>query len=553
MAGSDTSSHELGNLASVKGVEAKDTRIFVEGEPHSQVVSKNEHYDNDQLARLGKKQVLRRNFGFMTILGFSCTILITWEAVTVLFAQGLNNGGTAGLIYSFIFVWAGNFSVFTTMSELVSMAPTSGGQYHWVAMLAPRSCSKFLSYLTGWLTVGGWQGSVASSALLTGNMILGMASLNNDSFVPQLWQGTLLFWVILLFAVFINTLVSSALPKFEGLILILHILGFFAILIPLVTLGPHGDAKEIFNGWVNNGGWPSQGLSFMVGMMGNAFAFVGTDAAFHMSEETVNPSVVVPRSILLSLVINGACGFAMLVAMVFCMGNFDDAISSGPGMLGFPHMYIFQQATHSTAGATVMSAIIMILGACATVGMLASTSRVFWSFARDRGLPYWGTLSKVDSRTTVPIWAVAVTSIISVLLSLINVGSAIAFLNVTSLSISCLYASYLIAAILLLYRRTTKGFSLPDASDLPAIANTAGAELVWGPFHLPGAFGIANNVLTICYLIVVGFFSFWPPVSNPTPDVMNYDIVVTGFLVIFSILYYLFWAKKEYNGPVVER
>lgn len=118
-------------------------------------------------------------------------------------------------------------------------------------------------------------------------MILGMATMNNSSFEPKLWQGTLLFWVILLFAVFINTLVSSALPKFEGLILILHILGFFAILIPLVTLGPHGDAKEIFTTWVNNGGWSTQGISFMVGMMGNAFAFVGTDAAFHVSSPLV--------------------------------------------------------------------------------------------------------------------------------------------------------------------------------------------------------------------------------------------------------------------------
>jgi amino acid transporter len=80
-----------------------------------------------------------------------------------------------------------------------------------------------------------------------------------------------------------------------------------------------------------------------------------------MSEETVNPSVVVPASVLLSLFINGACGFAMIIAMVFCMGNFDEAINSGPGMLGFPYMYIFKQAANSTAGATVMATIIMIL------------------------------------------------------------------------------------------------------------------------------------------------------------------------------------------------
>ncbi|KAH7235585.1 amino acid/polyamine transporter I [Fusarium tricinctum] len=540
----------MGNNATVKA--DNDVKVSTAAEPDSGRSSTNNYHDKDQLERMGKKQVLRRNFGFLSILGFSCTILITWEAVLVLFAQGLNNGGTAGVIYSFIVVWIGNFSVFATMCELVSMAPTSGGQYHWVAMMAPRSCSKFLSHLTGMLTVGGWQGSVSSSALLTGNMILGMATLNHDGFQPELWQGTLLFWAIFLFAVFINTLVSSVLPKFEGLILILHILGFFAILIPLVTLGPHASASDVFTVFVNNGGWSSQGVSFMVGMMGNAFAFVGTDAAFHMSEETINPSVVVPTSILLSLCINGCCGFAMLIAMVFCMGNFDDAMASGPGMLGFPHMYIFQQATNSKAGATVMAAIIVILAGCATVGMLASTSRVFWSFARDRGLPGWRTLSKVNDRTTVPVYAVLCTAVISILLSLINIGSPVAFQNVTSLSISCLYSSYLIAAGLLLYRRTTKGFALPGSTDLPALANTTGAELVWGPFHIKGALGIANNIFAMCYLIVVGFFSFFPPMVDPSVDMMNYSVVVTGGLVIFSVIYYFVWARKEYNGPIVE-
>lgn len=271
-----------------------------------------------------------------------------------------------------------------------------------------------------------------------------------------------------------------------------------------------------------------------------------------MSEETVNPGVVVPRSILLSLVINGSAGFAMLIAMVFCMGNFNDAVSSGPGLLGYPFMYIFQQATDSTAGASVMSAIILVLATCATVGMLASTSRVFWSFSRDRGMPFWRVLSRVDQRTSVPVWAVAVTSIIAVLLSLINIGSYVAFQNVTSVSISCLYSSYLIAAVLLLCRRTTTGFVMPGGVDLPALANTTSAKLVWGPFRLPGVFGVANNVFTICYLIVVDFFSFWPSVMDPTPQTMNYCVVVTGGLVIFSLVYYFGWARKEFNGPIVE-
>ncbi|KAJ4078436.1 hypothetical protein BFJ70_g16783 [Fusarium oxysporum] len=96
----------MGNNATVKA--AGDVNVSAKAEPDSGRSSPSNYNDKNQLERMGKKQVLHRNFGFLTILGFSCTILITWEAVTVLFAQGLNNGGTAGVIYSFIVVWVGN-------------------------------------------------------------------------------------------------------------------------------------------------------------------------------------------------------------------------------------------------------------------------------------------------------------------------------------------------------------------------------------------------------------------------------------------------------------
>jgi amino acid transporter len=230
----------------------------------------------------------------MSILGFSCTVLITWEGSLILFQQGLQNGGPAGVIYGFLIVWIGNLSVFSTLSELASLAPTSGGQYHWVAMLAPRSCAKFLSYITGWLTVGGWQGSVASGGYLTGTLIQGLIALTAPSYDAKPYQGTLLFWAVVFFAVFINAVVSSMLPKFEGLILILHILGFFGILIPLVILGPHSDASFVFTTFFNNGGWPTQGLSFFVGLIGNVFAFVGMFLVPLPEQHSIYPHEIPP-------------------------------------------------------------------------------------------------------------------------------------------------------------------------------------------------------------------------------------------------------------------
>lgn len=275
--------------------------------------------DDVVLARLGKKPVLKRNFGFMTILGFSCTVLITWEgsltyvsSVVVLFPHPTNSrigrflrdcrsitplspefaevtnagsGGPSGILYGFLVVWVGTLSVFTTLSELVSMAPTSGGQYHWVSMLAPSSARKFLGYLTGWLAITGWQALVASGGFVTGTMIQGLILLTHPEYAASMknWHGTLLFWGVVLVSYGINTAVGSLLAKFEGLVLVLHILGFFAVVLPLSLLSPHGTAKDVFNTWVNSGLWQTQGLSFSIGIIGNVFAFLGGDGAIHVS------------------------------------------------------------------------------------------------------------------------------------------------------------------------------------------------------------------------------------------------------------------------------
>jgi choline transport protein len=106
--------------------------------------------------------------------------------------------------------------------------------------------------------------------------------LNNPDYVPLGWQGTLLYWAVLLLCVFINTALSKALPAIEIAILILHVLGFFIILIPLVYLAPKGDAKDIFTNFQNLGGWQTQALSFFIGLNGNAVAFLGTDGAIHV-------------------------------------------------------------------------------------------------------------------------------------------------------------------------------------------------------------------------------------------------------------------------------
>lgn len=112
-----------------------------------------------------------------------------------------------------------------------------------------------------------------------------------------------------------------------------------------------------------------------------------------MAEEIQNASTVVPYSLLAGITLNGFLGFGMLLAVLFCLGDIDAAEDLPTG---YPYMEIFVQATHSTAGSSVMITIVTVLQICATIAFLAGSSRMTWSFARDHGLPGWRTLSKVS-------------------------------------------------------------------------------------------------------------------------------------------------------------
>jgi len=92
------------------------------------------------------------------------------------------------------------------------------------------------------------------------------------------------------------------------------------------------------------------------------------------------------------IAINGSLGFAMILTVLFRMGDVDAVLAENPA---FPFMAIFHQAVQSRSGAAVMASIVMVLTISANVGFSASTSRICWAFARDRGLPGWRVLSKV--------------------------------------------------------------------------------------------------------------------------------------------------------------
>lgn len=122
--------------------------------------------DQQDMNRMGKQQQFRRNFRFITTVGFTCCVMGTWEILMVSNTQALLAGGSAGLFWSLCWSYCGQAFIVLSLAEMSSMAPTAGGQYReligprrhvrtantipdWVSEFAPAGSQKLLSYLSG--------------------------------------------------------------------------------------------------------------------------------------------------------------------------------------------------------------------------------------------------------------------------------------------------------------------------------------------------------------------------------------------------------------------
>lgn len=159
--------------------------------------------------------------------------------------------------------------IMTTLSlaEMSSMAPSAGGQYHWISEFAPAKAQKLLSYLVGWLTVLGWQVGLASVSYATAVQIEGLAILVHPSMVFAGWHAALITIAVVLVAVLFNTVLVKTLPALEFLVFIAHILAYIAFEVVLLALGPHGSREDVFERWENAYGWSNISTAVLVGII----------------------------------------------------------------------------------------------------------------------------------------------------------------------------------------------------------------------------------------------------------------------------------------------
>jgi choline transport protein len=196
-----------------------------------------------------------------------------------------------------------------------------------------------------------------------------------------------------------------------------------------------------------------------------------------MSEEVRDASRAIPRSMLSVWVINTLLAFTSFITVAYHLPDVEAALGD-PTL--FPIIYVLRQSM-SREWMTVLIVVVLVLIICSNMTYLAATTRDIWAFARDDGFPFSRWISKVDEKRHVPRNAVIVTSCVAVCLSLIYIGSPVAYYAMVSLVSVALLQCYCLSIGCMLYRRIAAPETLPPAR-----------------FSL-GKFGIPINIAAVCY------------------------------------------------------
>lgn len=121
---------------------------------------------------------------------------------------------------------------------------------------------------------------------------------------------------------------------------------------------------------------------------------------------------------------------------------------------------------------------------------------------------------------------------ISLLLSFINIGSAVAFNAIVSLVVAAFFGSYAVPIGILAWKR---------AKNEP---------LEYGPWKL-GKFGLVTNIVSLVFLAITWIFSFFPITIPFEPATFNWSCVLWGSIMVFGTVWYYFRQRHRFTGPNV--
>jgi amino acid transporter len=375
-----------------------------------------------------------------------------------------------------------------SLAELASAYPTAGALYHWSAILGGRGAGFF----TAWLNTIGQFAITAGIDYGLAEFVAAMLG------VSERRLTLLIFAAILLSHAVLNHLGVRLVARLNDVSAWVHIVGVGVIVGALALFAPHQPPAFLLQ---------RHGGPFAIGLLQACWTFTGYDASAHVSEETHDPSRNAPWGMLMSVIVSGVAGYALLLAVTLAVGDLTAA-----GAADNPFIFVLQQALPRSGSALVLVAM-AAMWFCG-LSSVTSNSRMLFAFARDGGLPVAQTVASVSPRFRSPhvaIW-------ISVAAALLVALWSEAYSAMVALSVIALYASY----------------------GMPIACGLLSRRRERGPWHL-GRASAPLNMLALLWIATCTVLFVLPP-----NQLAGYTFA--GCVAALT-LYWRFYMRARFRGP----
>jgi amino acid transporter len=137
--------------------------------------------------------------------------------------------------------------------------------------------------------------------------------------------------------------------------------------------------------------------------------------------------------------------------------------------------------------------------------------------------------SQINPRFAIPLWAMGVSFVLCVLLSLVNLGSPEAFNAMLSLNQGAVLGSYILAIGCKINARVR--------GNLPS-----------SPWSL-GRCGLYVDILAVLLLAPLFVFAMFPGNPSVSADNMNWGVLMFGSVVLLSTIYFFLRGTHHYVSP----
>ncbi|EXJ83498.1 hypothetical protein A1O1_07121 [Capronia coronata CBS 617.96] len=478
-----------------------------------------------QLAALGHKEELERNFGLLALAGLGFVCSGSWSGVAQSLVAAILSGGPSVLVYGALIIPSMIIFVVLSLAEIASAYPTTAGPLEWTYRLAPRKHAAFLSWMTGWSNMLSWiVGASANVAVMTFQIVF-LANLFHPSYESKSWHVFLIMEALLILNCLMNVFGTRILPLVDTAGFWWFLASFFVVGITAVAAAnPHQPAKFVFATFINQTGWDNSFVVFMNGLIITAGNFVALDSISHLSEEMPNPSRTVPRAMIMTITIGALTDFIVCILLMFSVGqDIEEFFNSGA-----PYLTIMLTSTGSKAAVACISTMQLVNNFNSTTSVIQVGSRIIWAFARDGGFIFPKYFSKVNKSLACPVPAVIMSWAIAALISVLYLASTTAFNALMSCLVILGYFAYGVPILCLLLR-----------------GRVLDRE---GTFKL-GKAGWTINILALCFMSFLTIFFCFPVYLPATKNNMNYASLVSVGLMLIAYLLWIFVGKKNFKGP----